>query len=82
MDSSRSDRARARARHLLAQLAPLPNDSEMQRLRGLSMDYIREAERLEKEHVTTPEPSEQISAVLDAIAREFFARTLQKQSKG
>jgi len=54
----------------------------MQRLRGLSMDYIREAERLEKEHVTTREPSEQISVVLDAIAREFFARPLEKQSKG
>lgn len=77
MDSSRSDRARARARNLLAQLAPLPDDSEMQRLRELSVDYIREAERLENERVTT-EPSEQISVALDAIAREFFARTLQK----
>jgi hypothetical protein len=46
------------------------------------MDYIREAERLEKEHVTTREPSEQISAVLDAIAREFFARTLQSKIEG
>ena len=82
MDSSRSDRARARARHLLAQLAPLPDDTEVQRLRELSLDYIREAERLEKEHVTTREPSEQISAVLDAIAREFFARTLQSKIKG
>jgi hypothetical protein len=82
MDSSRSDRARARARHLLAQLAPLPDDSEMQRLRGLSMDYIREAERLEKECVSTQEPSGQISAGLDAIAREFFARTLQSKVKG
>jgi hypothetical protein len=53
----------------------------MQRLRELSMDYIREAERLEKERAITREPSEQISAVLDAIAREFFARTLQEQSK-
>ena len=63
MDSSRSERARARARHLLAQIAPLPNDTEVQRLRELSMNYIREAERLERERVTTPEPREQISAL-------------------
>ena len=80
MDSSRSERARARARHLLAQIAPLPNDTEVQRLRELSMNYIREAEKLERERVTTPEPREQISA-LDAVAREFFARALQNRSK-
>lgn len=81
MDSSRSDRARARARDLLAQLAPLPDDSEAQRLRELSMDYIREAERLEQEHVTMREPSEQVSALLDAIAREFFARSVESKIK-
>lgn len=82
MDSSLSDRARARARHLLAQLAPLPDDSEVQRLRELSMDYIREAERLEQDRVITREPSEQVSAVLDGIAREFFARAVQSKIKG
>lgn len=82
MDSSRSERARARARHLLAQLAPLPDDTEVQRLRELSMDYIREAERLEKNRVTVREPSEQVSAALNSIAREFFARTLQSKIKG
>jgi hypothetical protein len=81
MDSSRSERARARARHLLAQIAPLPNDTEVQRLRELSMNYIREAERLERERVTTPEPREQISAALDAVAREFFARAMQNRPK-
>jgi hypothetical protein len=79
MDSSRSERARAR--HLLAQIAPLPDDTEVQRLRELSMNYIREAERLERNRVTTPEPGEQISAALDAVAREFFARALQNWSK-
>jgi hypothetical protein len=79
MDGSRSERARARARHLLVQIAPLPDDAEAQRLRGLSMDYIREAERIEKEGVTTPESSEQISTGLDAIARDFFARALSKR---
>ena len=77
MDGSRSGRARARAQHLLAQIAPLPDDAEVQRLRELSLDYIREAERLER----APEPGEQISAVLDTIARDFFARALRHQSK-
>lgn len=81
MDSSRSERARARAQHLLAQIAPLPDDTEFQRLRELSMNYIREAERLEGNRVPTLEPSEQISVALDAIAREFFARALQNRSK-
>ena len=81
MDGSRGERGRARARHLLAQIAPLPDDTEVQRLRELSMNYIREAERLERKRVTTREPGEQISAALDAIACDFFARALQKMSK-
>jgi hypothetical protein len=72
---------RARARHLSAQMAPLPDDAEVQRLRELSIDYIREAERIEKEDVTMLESSEQISAGLDAIARYFFARALRNNSK-
>jgi hypothetical protein len=79
MDGSRSERARAR--HLLAQIAPLPDDAEVQRLRELSIDYIREAERIEKEDVTMLESSEQISAGLDAIARYCFARALRNNSK-
>jgi hypothetical protein len=81
MDGSRSERARARARHLLAQIAPLPDDAEVQRLRELAMDYIREAERLEIKRVTRRESGEQISAVLDAMARDFFARALRNKSK-
>jgi len=79
MDSSRNGRARARAQYLLAQIAPLPDDAEVQGLRELSMSYIREAERLERKRVTPQEPSEQISAALDAIARDFFARALQNK---
>jgi hypothetical protein len=82
MDGSRSERARSRAQHLLAQIAPLPDDAEVQRLRELSLDYIREAERVETKSVSTREASEQISAALDAIARDFFARALQNKSKG
>jgi hypothetical protein len=81
MDGSRNERARARAQDLLAQIAPLPDDSELQRLRELSMNYIHEAERLEQKRVTALEPGEQISAALDAIARDFFARALQNMSK-
>jgi hypothetical protein len=81
MDGSRNERARARARHPLAQILPLPDDAEVQRLRELSIDYIREAERIEKEDVTMLESSEQISAGLDAIARYFFARALRNNSK-
>jgi hypothetical protein len=81
MDGSRSERARARAQHLLAEIAPLPDDSELQRLRELSLSYISEAERLEGKPVTMPEASERISAALDAIAHDFFARALQNKSK-
>lgn len=81
MYGSRNERARARARHLLAQIAPLPDDTEVQRLRELSMDYIREAERCERKRGTAREPSEQISAALDAIARDFFFRAVQEKSK-
>lgn len=81
MDGSRNERARARAQHLLAEIAPLPHDAELQLLRELSLNYIREAERLEGNAVTAPEPSEHISAALDAIARDFFARALQNRTK-
>jgi hypothetical protein len=67
--------------NLLAQIAPLPDVSELQRLRELSINYIREAERLEQKSVTTQEASEQISTALDAIARDFFAHALQNKSR-
>jgi len=82
MYGSRKERARARARYLLAQIAPLPDDAEVQRLRGLSIDYIREAERLERKQVATQqEPSEVISAALDEVARDYFARAVQGKAK-
>src|ERR1700754_2404449 len=82
MDGSRSERARARAQYLLAEIAPLPDDSELQRLRELSMNYVREAERLERSNCNTREASEQISAALDAIARDFFARLFKISAEG
>src|SRR3982750_4291948 len=40
----RSDRARDRARDLLATYYPAPDDADSQRLRELSVQYIQEAE--------------------------------------
>ena len=73
----RSDRARARARNLLATLYPTPDDAEFHRLRELAVEYIQEAERHEREHKGRPtESDELISAALDNIARNYFARAL------
>ena len=45
------------------------------------MDYISEAERLERNQVTIQEPSEEISAALDKVARDYFARAVQSKAK-
>jgi hypothetical protein len=77
MAGMRSDRARARARDLLATVYPIPDDAEFRRLRELAMDYIQEAERLEAENRGRMlESDELISTALDAVARDFFARAL------
>ena len=80
MNGSRSERARAGTISFGSNRI-LTADGEMQRLRQLSMKYIREAERLEREHANEREDSEQISAALDVIARDFFARALQNELK-
>ena len=72
----RSDRARARARHLLATVYPIPEDAEFFRLRELAIDYIREADVAN--HNGPAEPDELISAALDAVARDFFARAVAR----
>jgi hypothetical protein len=77
MVGMRSDRARARARDLLATVYPTPDDAEFYRLRELAIDYIQEAERIEAENRgRVLESDELISAALDAVARDFFARAL------
>lgn len=79
MVGTRSDRARTRARDLLATIYPLPDDTELHRLRELALDYIREAERLEAGHGgRTAESDELISDALDAIARDYFARAIAR----
>ena len=77
MASMRNDRARARARNLLATVYPVPDDVELRRLRELAIDYIREAERLEAENRGREvESDEMVSAALDAVARDYFSRAL------
>jgi hypothetical protein len=77
MVGMRSDRARARARDLLATVYPIPEDDEFHRLRELAIDYIQEAERLETEkRGRVAESDEMISAALDAVARDYFTRAL------
>jgi len=79
MVGMRSDRARGRARDLLATLYPVPDDVEFRRLRELAIDYIREAERLETANRGRGvESDELISAALDAVARDYFARALAR----
>ena len=79
MVGTRSDRARARAQNLLATIYPLPDDAELHRLRELALDYIREAERLEAGHIgRTAEADELITAALDAVARDYFARAIAR----
>jgi hypothetical protein len=77
MAGMRSDRARARARDLLATVYPAPDDAEFRRLRELAVDYIQEAERLETEkRGRVLESDEMISVALDAVARDYFTRAL------
>jgi hypothetical protein len=77
MAGMRSERARDRARDLLATVYPLPNDVEFHRLRELAVEYVQEAERLEAENKgRVPESDELISAALDAVARDYFERAV------
>jgi hypothetical protein len=77
MARMRTDRARARARDLLATAYPIPDNVELHRLRELAVEYLQEAERLEAENKgRAAEPDEAITAALEAIARDYFARAL------
>ena len=77
MAGMRSERARDRARDLLATVYPIPKDAEVRRLRQLTIDYIQETERLKAENRGRAAESEElISAALDAVARDYFKRAL------
>jgi hypothetical protein len=77
MVGMRNDRARARARDLLATFYPVPRDAESQRLHELAIEFVEEAKRCEAEdkgHAI--EADEMISAALDAVARDYFSRAV------
>jgi hypothetical protein len=77
MAGVRNDRARARARDLLTTHYPVPQ--EVQRLRELAADCVREADRIEAEKLgCAVEPGELISAALDAVARDYFKRAVRR----
>jgi hypothetical protein len=79
MTGIRSDRAPARARDLLATVYSVPDDVEFRRPRERAIDSIQEAERIEAENRgRAVEPGELISATLDAVARDYFARALRR----
>jgi hypothetical protein len=79
MADIRSDHARMRAMDLLAMADPVAEDEESRRLRELAVKYLEVAERLEAEdRDRAGEPSEMISAALDAVARDYFSRTARR----
>ena len=78
MAELRSDHARARAMDLLAMADPLANDEESRRLRELAIRYLEVAQQLEAEEDGGAEPSETISAALDAVARDYFSHMLRR----
>jgi DNA-directed RNA polymerase subunit F len=77
MAGIKSERARDRARDLLATVYPAPDDVEFRRLRQLAVDYVQEAQRLEAEkRGRAVESDELVSAALDAVARDYFQRAV------
>jgi len=77
MGGLRRDRARERAKDLLANYFPAPGEADSPSLRELATDYFQTAERLEAEargHAV--ESDELISAAFDAVARDFFRRAI------
>jgi hypothetical protein len=73
----RSDRTRARARDVLETRYPVPED--IGQLRELALDYVREADRLEIQSKGRPIQSDELlSSALDAIARDYFARSIAR----
>ena len=80
MVGMRSDRVRAQARDLLETAYPVPDNAEAQRLRELVNNYVQEAERIEAEAGRVAKTDELISAALDAVARDYFAREVSRAS--
>jgi hypothetical protein len=82
----RSDHARARAMDLLVMADPVANDEHSYRLRELAIRYLEVAQQLEAEEDgqgnRSDEPSELISAALDAVARDYFSHMSHQMALG
>jgi hypothetical protein len=77
MAGIKSERARDRARDLVATAYPVPEAVEFRRLRELAIDFVQEAERREAEkRGCAVESDELISTALDAVARDYFKRAV------
>ena len=77
MAGIKSERARDRAKDLLATVYPVPEAVEFRRLRELAIDFVQEAERREAEkRGRAAESEELISTALDAVARDYFKRAV------
>jgi hypothetical protein len=71
---SRNEGARARPRFQLE--APVSDDASLLKLQDQAAEYVREAKR-----VDASEPHELLSAVIDAVARDYFRHALRKQRR-
>ena len=76
MVGMRNDRTRARARDVLATRYPVPEDADP--IRELAIDFVREADRLEKSKGRPVQSDELLSSALDAIARDYFTRSVAR----
>ena len=69
---SRDERMRARARLQLE--TPVSNDESLLKLQEQAASYVREARRR-----SAQEPDQQVSTVIDAVARDYFRHVLRKR---
>ena len=66
-------RARERAQHALHSM-PISDDGNLLKLQGQAEEYLREAKRRNP-------PEQDVSSVIDAIARDYFRAFVQKRRK-
>jgi hypothetical protein len=71
---SRNESTRAIARLQLE--TPISNDASLLKLQEQAAEYVREAKRR-----PPSEPNDLVSAVVDAVARDYFRHAIEKQRK-
>jgi hypothetical protein len=64
-----------RARERLQSVTPIADDASLLRLEKEAAQYVREAKRRDAT------PDELISAVVEAVARDYFRHALRKQQR-